>query len=413
MSDIEKNEPEGPLFTGRMIVTFDEMAPPQVGAKVVKKASGVHLVNARELQEGEQVPGIYFDKLGMAVVSGDEEQMDFLCDMGRKENCILAVEPEIICHAIGSVDPIDSSIENSFLQAPQAEAFKDTNKSTWGLSAVEALSSQFNGAGIKIAILDTGFDMSHPDFGGRKINFASFVPKEGVQDMHGHGTHCTGTAAGPMQPKNTSRRYGIASEADIYIGKVLSNQGAGESGWIIAGINWAVTEKCHIISMSLGSPAFKGQSYYKYYEVAARRALEQGSMIVAAAGNESNRKQGVIRPVGHPANCPSVLAVAALDQHLAVAFFSNGGINPDGGLVDLAAPGFQVFSSWLKSAGLYKTISGTSMATPHMAGLAALHAQASGLRGEALWKYLLGHTRLLGLPQRDVGSGLCVAPHKP
>lgn len=392
MSDSENNLPKKPLFTGRTIITFEDEAPPKIGAKVIQRASGVHLVNARELQNGEQAPGIYFDKLGIAVVSCDPEQIDFITAASAKESCIAAVEPEIICYAI------------------EDNSFADTDNAAWGLAATNVLNSSFDGFGIKIAVLDTGIDMSHKDFAGRTIFFSSFVPDEGVQDMHGHGTHCIGTAAGSKLPPKTPRRYGIAFGADIYAGKVLSNEGSGESGWIIGGINWAVTEKCHIISMSLGSPAFAGQSYYRYYEVAARRALEQGTLIVAAAGNESNRRFNRTSPVGHPANCPSIMAIAAVDSDLQVAYFSNAGSENEGGEVNLAAPGVQVFSSWLESDGGYKIISGTSMATPHVAGIAALHAQAHNLRGAELWKHLVEHTRLLCASRKDVGSGLLLAP---
>ncbi|MDX2105780.1 MAG: S8 family serine peptidase [Candidatus Melainabacteria bacterium] len=393
MSDSENNSPEKSLFTGRMIVSFEDLAPPQLGARVVKNASGIRLVNARELQNGEQAPGIFFDKLGIALVSCDPDQVDFLTATGAKEKCILAVEPEIICHAIEG-----------------SPSFIDTEYNTWGLEATNVLSSAFDGSGIRIAVLDTGFDLTHEDFAGRKIIYSSFVPDQGVQDMHGHGTHCIGTASGPKLPQMSPRRYGIASAAEIYAGKVLGNDGSGESGWIIAGINWAVSEQCHLISMSLGSPAYKGQSYYKYYEIAARRALEQGSLIVAAAGNESNRRFNRTSPVGHPANCPSVMAVAALDSELQVAYFSNAGINQDGGEVNISAPGVGVYSSWLMSDGGYMTISGTSMATPHVAGIGALLAQAHNVRGVELWNQIVKSVKPLCASSDDVGSGLIMAP---
>ena len=393
MSDSENNSRKNSLFTGRMIVTFDDLAPHKLGARVVRNASGIHLVNARELQNGEQAPGMFFDKLGIAIVSCDPDQMDFLTATGVKEKCILAVEPEIICHAIEG--------EPSFI---------DTENHTWGLEATKVLASSFDGAGIKIAVLDTGFDVGHPDSINRNIVISSFVPDQGTQDMHGHGTHCIGTACGPKLPLNINRRYGIASASDIYAGKVLSNDGSGESGWIIGGINWAVSEQCHLISMSLGSPAYKGQTYYKYYEIAARRALEQGTLIVAAAGNESNRRFNRTSPVGHPANCPSIMAVAALDSDLRVAYFSNAGSSEEGGELNLSAPGVGVFSSWLTSDGGYMSISGTSMATPHVAGIAALYAQAYGVRGADLWNLLTKNAKQLLASPEDVGCGLVMAP---
>ena len=132
-------------------------------------------------------------------------------------------------------------------------------------------------------------------------------------------------------------------------------------------------------------------------------------MLPRQSGNESNRP-GVINPVGHPANCPSIMAVGALDQQLRIAFFSNGGLNPQGGQVDIAGPGVAVISSFPRPT-LRRTLSGTSMATPHVAGIAALLAEANpGARGRALASLLLQNARRLQLPARDVGSGLVQAP---
>lgn len=417
----ESNEQHSGSSTGRMIVTFQDKAPVLLGAQAVRKA-GIHLVNARELQSGEQAPGMYFEKLGIAVVSCDQDQIDSLCSVGEENSCILAVEPEIICYAISSpeylqgfkdgVESLIARLQDESLSSPNPSApnFADTDALTWGLQATNIASSPFTGCGIKLAVLDTGFDLQHPDFINRELIHASFVPNETVQDEHGHGTHCVGTAAGPANPENTARRYGIATTAEIHIGKVLSNAGSGESGWIIGGMNWAIEQGCHIVSMSLGSPAYPGQPYYKYYEVAARRALEQGTLIIAAAGNDSKRHLGIKRPVSHPANCPSIMAVAAIDPDLRVASFSNAGVNDNGGQVDIAAPGVEVYSSWLSQEGSYKVISGTSMATPHVAGIAALHCQASNMRGAELWRLLTTSACRMPLSSSDVGSGLTKAP---
>jgi subtilisin len=118
--------------------------------------------------------------------------------------------------------------------------------------------------------------------------------------------------------------------------------------------------------MSLGAPVQPGQTFSRVFENAARRAVAAGTLIIAAAGNESHRP-AVIAPVGHPGNCPSIVAVAAIDAQTRIASFSCGGINPQGGQVDIAGPGVQVRSTWPRPA-LYNTISGTSMATPHVAG---------------------------------------------
>jgi subtilisin len=145
------------------------------------------------------------------------------------------------------------------------------------------------------------------------------------------------------------------------------------------------------------------------FDQVGRRALRAGTLIVAAAGNDSNRP-GLINPVSHPANCPSIMAVAAIDQQLRVARFSNAGLNAQGGQVDIAAPGVAVHSAWPRPV-LYNRINGTSMATPHVAGIAAQLAEANPTaRGAALWALLVQAARRLPLLARDVGAGLVQAP---
>ena len=291
-----------------------------------------------------------------------------------------------------------------FAAAPRETEF------TWGLQATRVDRSRFSGAGVRVAVLDTGLDMQHPDFAGRRIIARSFVQGETAQDGHGHGTHCIGTACGPQRPGQLPR-YGIAFGADIYAGKVLSNAGSGTDGGILGGINWAIANRCAVVSMSLGIPACFGpsQPFSQVFEQVAQRALAQGTLIVAAAGNESSRPLSICA-VSHPANCPSILAVGAIDSRGRVARFSNGGLNPQGGQVDLAAPGVTVRSAWPQPR-LYRTIDGTSMATPHVAGIAALFAEANpGMAGRDLVSLLFQHARRLMLPARDVGAGLVQAP---
>ncbi len=173
--------------------------------------------------------------------------------------------------------------------------------------------------------------------------------------------------------------------------------------------NWAVANHCEIISMSLGRVVQVGETFSAIYEQVAQRALNAGTLIIAAAGNNSQRP-GLISPVNEPANSPSIMAIGALDSGLKISFFSCGGRNPQGGQVDIAAPGLNVRSSWPRPM-LYNTISGTSMATPHVAGIAALHAEANpNARGRALWQLLTTSARRLRLPSRDVGAGLVQAP---
>lgn len=342
---------------------------------------------------------VVFEQIGVALIRCAPDQHHLLgMAAAGNHNSILAIEPERQVHAIVESQQARSS----------AEIVADETRLTWGIQVTGAAVSSYSGQGVRLAILDTGLDLQHPDFAGRQIVARSFVEGEDAHDENGHGTHCAGIAAGPEDPA-TLPRYGVASEVELYIGKVLSNQGAGADGGVLEGINWAIENQCRIISMSLGSSLQDGQAYSPIFEEVAKRALAAGTVIIAAAGNDSQRPD-FIAPVSHPANCPSILAVGAIDQHLQIAPFSCGGLVQDGGQVDIAAPGVAVRSSW-PAPQLYNTISGTSMATPFVSGIAALHAQAEpDTRGRALLDLVLQGTRRLPLPARDVGAGLVHAP---
>ena len=279
---------------------------------------------------------------------------------------------------------------------------------TWGLNACRVPPSLRSGTGIKVAVLDTGMDLGHPDFVGRPIVSQTFVGQP-VQDLHSHGTHCIGTACGPKEPYHPPR-YGVACGSAILAGKVLDDNGGGADGGILAGINWAVTQGARVVSMSLGAEVTVTDPFSEVFEAVGQRALAAGTLVVAAAGNESDRGDGWFAPVGHPANCPSILAVGALDSRMQLGNFSNRGLNPKGGQVDVAAPGVDVLSAFpmpIRS----RRLSGTSMATPHVAGLAALWAEAHPkATATELWTLLTQHARRLPLLSTDVGAGLALAP---
>ena len=289
----------------------------------------------------------------------------------------------------------------------------DESSFTWGLQATKAATSRFSGRGMKVAVLDTGVDLGHPDFTGRNIVSRSFIANQPVQDGNGHGTHCIGTACGPRVPFRTPGRppsYGCASNCDIFAGKVLSDQGSGATAGIIAGMQWAIANGCQVISMSLGRDIRPDETGFNpAYEQVAQVGLQRGTLVIAAAGNASARP-GRIAPVGEPANSPSILAVGALDESLLPASFSCGGLFLPHGAVDIAGPGVNIYSSFPRPI-LYRRLPGTSMATPHVAGIAALWAETNGLfRGVALGRQLLHSARRLPLPPRDVGAGLVQAP---
>lgn len=420
--------------TGHVLVTLKEGFSGNIESLLNEKLGMRGLARSADYESGSvefsevgDSDAVCFSETGILSFKMDPMEISAL-GVGESDSPFLAVEPDIVMHALPGVSQeylrgysrglssaalglLDESREDGFGSLSMSEIFRDDAELTWGLRAVGLTTKddlRFTGRGIRVAVLDTGLLETHPDFQGRLIISKSFVPNEAVEDRNGHGTHCCGTACGRDMRDSSTRRYGVASEAALYVGKVLSNAGSGSSRGVINGIEWAIREKCEVISMSLGSRVQPMQRYLVAYERAGQTALKHGSLIVAAAGNESHRPN-FISPVGSPANCPSILAVGAVGQGLEIASFSCGGVNPDGGEVNIAAPGDSVFSSYLMP-GRYRWLRGTSMATPHVAGIAALWAQQSGLRGRDLWRLLEQRAKKLPLPSRDVGSGLAQVP---
>ncbi|MEA2973070.1 MAG: hypothetical protein QOG82_1528 [Actinomycetota bacterium] len=420
--------------TGRYIVTFsDEIHGDEAAqAEALASIAGTQRVastrdfesGALDVEEVAPADAVVFAELGVAVVGGGEvgERGLSMLESAAADPRILAIEPELVLHAIdeGNLMTVDylrgyrdaaahlfdlTGALSEGIEAVAAAIYADDAQFTWGLQATGVSTSSRTGTAIKLAVLDTGLDLRHPDFAGRSITSQSFIAGEAVQDGHGHGTHCIGTSCGPRTPVGT-RRYGVAFEAQIFAGKVLGNTGRGGDSNILAGIDWAVRNGCRVISMSLGADV---RWVSTAYETAGRRALDAGSLIIAAAGNNASRpgRKGF---VGVPANSKSIMAVGALDPRLGIAPFSaRSNLLANGGQVDIAAPGVDVYST-APMPIRYATHSGTSMATPHVAGIAALWATAGGGTGRTLWSTLVRSARRLSLPGSDVGAGLAQAP---
>lgn len=406
-----------PAQTGRTIVVMDRRARVEEAGQALESL-GIHTTVAESVSAeaaGSGTEGsVYLEHLGVAILQEEPEAVSGALTSAIEDPAspVLATEPEVV------VTVADGELgEDGFLLAedddvPDVLAFADTDHYTWGLRAVQAIPpflhrAPWSGTGITVAVLDTGIDLGHPDFAGQITGSASFISGQGVQDGHGHGTHVAGTVAAHRSPAGGQRRYSVAPGARLLVGKVLGDNGSGTSGGVLAGINWAVASHADVISMSLGSNVALGAGYSAAYEAAARAALDSDSLVIAAAGNAGDQ------PVGSPANCPSILAVAALDHSLLRASFSCVGLNGDGGELNIAAPGVGTYSAWPVAKGSYASLSGTSMATPHVSGVAAVLAQATGLRGLRLASRLLSTAR--PLPQREllVGKGLATVPTRP
>lgn len=406
------------MHTGRhLLVLGDDLLGDDDSAAraAVQELTGLAEVTSSR-DEPTGVRPTLFSRLGVAVAELDPDRLR----AARADRRLIGVEPERVQRALTtpglSADYLKGFADASaFLagraaaveaaDAPAAAQFGDTDQLTWGLQAVGAEASPETGAGVTVAVLDTGLDLGHPDFAGRQIESRSFVDGQEVQDVQGHGTHCIGTSCGPLTP-GSGRRYGIAHEARILVGKVLGDDGSGTDAGILEGIEWALATGAQVVSMSLGADLNEVSAAY---ENAGRRALDAGVLIIAAAGNNAERSAGNVGFVGVPANSPSIMAVGAVDPALAIADFSAASSAVEGGQVDIAGPGVDVYSSWPMPQRT-NTISGTSMATPHVSGVAALWSQRTGSRGRDLWTQLTQAAQRLPLPSGDVGAGLVRAP---
>lgn len=240
----------------------------------------------------------------------------------------------------------------------------------------DAWAAGYRGDGVRVAVLDTGIDSTHPDFAGQIEEAVDFTESaSGTADMFGHGTHVASTIAGTGAGAGGALK-GVAPEADLLIGKVLGDDGSGYDSWIIAGMEWAA-ERAPVVNMSLGGGASDGTDPLS---VALQSISERtGALFVVAAGND-----GADEAVSTPSVAPAALSVAAVDRDESLAEFSSRGPGVNSGALkpEISAPGVAIVAARAKGTSmgepvdaLYTASSGTSMATPHVAGAAALLAQ--------------------------------------
>lgn len=401
-------------FTGRFLVCLDSKTNTPAIMRAAKNG-GLRLVTAADpAAEGpltrvlKDFDGILFERLRVAVIN--ESGAAKLEALQRSSGTpFLASEPERFVRTLQAT-----------AKGRGGASYKDTSTATWGIHAVGALAVRATGKGVKLAILDTGFDFTHPDFSGRTIHRRSFVGTRAAKDKEGHGTHIAGIAGGDRKGRDGAR-YGLASGSRLFIGKILDDNGEGTDGQTLAGIEWALEKGCHIISMSFGASMESGHRYSAVFEQVAQIALANRCLLIAASGNESDRAKTRpgIAAVNHPANCPSIIAVGALTPALAVADYScagspagplagpaEGAILILGGQIDIAAPGDNILSA--KPGGGYRRESGTSMATAFVSGVAALlWEQYPSASAWEIWARLTTQAWRLRGSAADIGAGLC------
>ncbi|MEU1350975.1 S8 family serine peptidase [Streptomyces sp. NPDC005795] len=249
------------------------------------------------------------------------------------------------------------------------------DKSVPQINAPQAWAAGYTGKGVTVAVLDSGYDSDHPDLAGRVTLSANFLGGDTAEDDNGHGTHVASTIAGV-----DSTYRGVAPDASLAVGKVCDNTGSCPTSAVLAGIDWAVnTVHAKVVNMSLGGPADETDP-----AIAAINDLSAstGTLFVVAAGNDGEYGTGT---VGAPAIADAALAVGAVDADDQLAPFSSRGPRPSDNAVkpDITAPGVSIVAA--KMGGGHTSKSGTSMATPHVAGSAALVAQAHpGWNGEQI-----------------------------
>ncbi|MBX6276973.1 S8 family peptidase [Pseudomonas aeruginosa] len=345
-----------------------------------------------------------------------------VADLGRDPEVLAVTQPM----ATALVRPVPSS-------APAP-----STGDAWGIASVQADQSPYTGAGVKVAVLDTGIDRSHPAFAGMNIIESDFT-NEGNGDLDGHGTHCAGTIFG--QDVN-GRRIGVArGVSQALIGKVIGQRNAN-SDILFRGLQWAAQERANIISMSLGFD-FPGEVERKVQagwpvDLATSQALEiyrgnlrlldslmamfkaqaafnASPLVIAAAGNESRRSVNRDYKIAAslPAAADGVISVGAVGVSgplYGIADFSNS-------FPHISAPGVDVLSAW--PGGTLHSIGGTSMACPHVAGVAALWwEQLRELRAPQLAQAVYAHLTAQArrdcfnsvFDSSDFGHGLVTAP---
>lgn len=331
---------------------------------------------------------VVLPRLGVAILNVEPERFRMLVKRESVELGGVSVSRE---HLMYTPPPIDN-------------AFFETDDP---LRLISVSEDHIGNAAVKVLVLDTGLETNHPDLAAQNAKAEPFVKNDpDTTDRTGHGTHVTGLIGATATPRETPR-YSVAPGITLVTGRVTERETRSiDDETLGRALTWAMENDVTIVNMSFGTNVDFDEMYPSACENMFARALKAGILLVAAAGNDPD---DTVHPVEYPANCPSVMAVGAVDASLRPASFSCGGVNNQQN-VDVAAPGVLIRSSFIGNT--YKKLSGTSMSAAYVSGVAALWANTpSKPRGIDLRDAILGSARKLrfGSPV-EIGAGLVQAP---
>ncbi|MCF6095685.1 S8 family peptidase [Thermovorax subterraneus] len=307
--------------------------------------------------------------------------------------CLCEVEPHNARIQQLSQDPFIEYIEDDYEAAIQVMPYGvsvklEGQEIPWGVKKISAQQvwKTTKGEGVRVGIVDTGVDLSHPDLKDNIKEAYGVLDCKNVIDDNGHGSHVAGTIAAL---DNDIGVVGVAPKVEIYSVKAFDKEGKSTVSGIVEALNWCLEKEVQVVNMSFG---------IKNNSITLRRAVKalnkSGVVLVAAAGNAGGENS-----VLYPAKYPEVIAVAACNRDDRLASFSS--IGPE---VDIAAPGVDILSTY--KDGNYKLMSGTSMAAPHVSGAAALLLSIHKITCEQVKEILKGSAKDLGFPEEKQGAGL-------
>lgn len=316
----------------------------------------------------------------------------------RKDRSVAYVTPDGIATVSGKPRPAADGSETSLAPRTSARPGGVSTQSTqlgatWGIDRVDqrtGTNGSYNytgtGAGVRAYVIDTGINTAHTQFGGRaSVGFDSVGDGYNGQDCYGHGTHVAGTIGGAT--------YGVAKSVGLVSVRVLNCAGSGSYSGVIAGVDWVTYNHNgpSVANMSLGG------GFSQPVNDAVTKSIAQGVTYAVAAGNENQNACNV-----SPASTPGAITVAATG--LSGGADVRAGFSNFGPCVDVFAPGVSITSAWIGSTTAINTISGTSMAAPHVAGLSALYLQTNPYATPALVNDVLNSTAVLNIVGDPAGS---------